>query len=285
MEHDRANNEVDSRRREQPSRRPAFVAWLSVAAAVACVCVAALFPAFQRMGERSRIKASAQNLKQLAIVLMVYEGPRVRKGVAAGRFLPPMAPVKGLWVPDIARLSDPYVEQLQLEGSYDPTMWVNPRLADAKELMEEMRNLLTQTPVKWERVYGIIAEGYAYTNWYIPDEAAFDEVRELYTLMTPADYDNDIETEARKYYRLQWNIGRYLLDPVHPLGIVDPHNPLTHDHGPVPSYIPTIFETTPGKLGGINVLYMDGHVKFMKIGSGFPATERIMDVFSAEVWK
>jgi len=236
-----------------------------IVAAGTCLCIAVLAPACQRLNEPSRIDAGFENLKRLGLVLKVYANDQENE------FWLPLAPVNDLWVPDIARLSGRNIERLQREGLYDPTMWVNPRLPDAAELRKEMGTLLAEPSVDWERVYRIIAKGYAYLNWYVPDEAAFEEVKQRYEAMTPFEYGRDIEAENVTYYRLQGQIHRYFMDP-------DPRGDCTVR----PSQIPALFEITPGKARGVNVMFMDGRVELMAIGSAFPATEGVMQVFSAE---
>jgi|GEM_PF-685774 len=242
-------------------RMPALA--YQVAILVAAVGIlAVLLPALSRAREAARRASSANNLKQIGLVFKMYANEN------EGKF-PPLAPYRGVWMVDLARLYPEYVS--------DVTMFVNPRLPDYGQLVEQMNRLLAKPPIDWEKVTRIAAKSYTYTNWVIQDDTEVEQLKEGYMQLAKADYDTDLRTDDQTFYRLREGIERFF--------ITDINNPAAS--AMAQAEVPVMFETvqdreTRGLLQkepGYNVMYMDGHVEFIRYEEKFPATETVADAF------
>ena len=245
-----------------PFRVPAFVYTYGAIVAIVGILATFLLPALPRAREAARRVSSANNLKQMGIVLKMYANENDGK-------YPPLAPYKGVWMIDLERVYPEYLT--------DPKVLVNPSLPDAGEIEERLSKLLAESPVDWEEVTVLAARSYTYTNWSIQDNSEVKDLREGYMQLAKADYDDDLEFGDRTFYRFREGIERFM--------ITDINNPA--GSAMAQSVVPVVFETILGKPpgapfrkpAGCNVLYMDGHVEFIRYGEQFPATEAAADAF------
>jgi prepilin-type processing-associated H-X9-DG protein len=260
MERVRSAEEAE-RGRTPAFRIPAFA--YQVAVLVAAVGIlAVLMPALSRAREAARRASSANNLKQMGLIFKMYANEN------DGKF-PPLAPYKGVWMVDFARLYPEYVS--------DMTIFVNPRLSDYGELVEQMNRLLAEPPIDWEKVTRIAAKSYTYTNWVIQDDTEVEQLKEGYMQLAKADYDTDLQVDNQTFYRLREGVERFM--------IIDINNPAAS--AMAQSEVPVMFETMHDgepqgllqKEPGYNVMYMDGHVEFIRYEEKFPATATVADAF------
>ena len=242
-------------------RIPAFA--YQVAVLVAAVGIlAVLLPALTRAREAARSHSSANNLKQMGLIFKMYANEN------DGKF-PPLAPYKGVWMVDVARLYPEYVS--------DMTIFVNPRLPNYDELVGQMNRLLAEPPIDWEKVTRIAAKSYTYTNWVVQDDTEAEQLKEEYMQLARADYDNDLQGDGQTFYRLRDGVERFF--------ITDINNPAAS--AMAQSEVPVMFETMHDgepqgllqKEPGYNVMYMDGHVEFIRYKEKFPATESVANAF------
>ena len=134
-----------------------------------------------------------------------------------------------------------------------------------------------QDPPDWDKLQKLVAEQYVYLPWAIPDEETFMELVNK-PCLAGVPLDEDVEFDnylgfPPKAYRLREGVERFM--------ITDINNPGAA--AMAQSIIPIAFDN-PGSMhhipGGINVLYLDGHVEFMRLGGNqFPATQAVWDYF------
>jgi prepilin-type processing-associated H-X9-DG protein len=243
-------------------RVPAFVYTYGAIVAVVGILAAVLLPAGPVAREAARRASSANNLKQIGLVLKMYANEN------NGKF-PPLAPYKGVWMLDLERLYPEYLT--------DPAVLVNPDLPDAGEIVDQLSKLLAETPVDWEEVTVLAARSYTYTNWTVQEDSEVKDLRAGYMQLARADYDNDLEVGDRTFYRLREGIERFFITEI--------NNPAgsAMAQSDIPVMFEAIQEETPRRLfhkpPDYNVLYMDGHVELLEYGERFPATETAADAF------
>jgi len=243
-------------------RIPAFAYQLGAIVAIVGILGALLLPALSRAREASLRQSSANNLKQIGLALKMYANDN------EGKF-PPLAPYKGVWMVDLARLYPEYVS--------DFTVFVNPRLPDSDELVEQINRLVAESPIDWEKVTRIAAKSYTYTNWVVQDDTEVERLKEGYMQLAKADYDIDLQVGDQTFYRVREGVERFM--------ITDINNPAAS--AIAQSELPVMFEAMRDrepqgllrKKPGYNVMYMDGHVEFIRYEEKFPATETVADAF------
>jgi len=255
------------RAEQEPVRRPVFrgpalVYQYVVVVAIMGVLASILLPSLARSREAARRASSANNLKQLGLVLKMYANEN------DGLF-PPLTPHKDVWMVDLERLYPEYLNDL--------TLLVRPGLPDAAELLDRLDQLVGESPIDWKEVTRIAAKSYTYTNWMVRDDSEVEELKKGYMQLARADLDSDFQSGDTTFYHLRDGIERFL--------ITDINNPAAS--AMAQSDIPVLFETMrKEKPRGLfrrqveyNVLFMDGRVAQRTYGEEFPATIAVADAF------
>ena len=255
------------RAEEEPVRRPLFrapalVYQYVIIVAVVGILASIVLPALSPAREAARRASSANNLKQLCLVFKMYANEN------DGQF-PPLAPYKDIWMVDLERLYPEFMTDL--------TVLVRPGLPDASELLDRLAQLVSESPIDWEEVTRIAAKSYTYTNWMIRDDSEVEDLKKGYMQLAKADLDSDFQSGDKTFYHLREGIERFM--------ITDINNPAAS--AMAQSDIPVMFETVRKeqprrfqlKSHGYNVLYLDGHVAFLKYEERFPATKAVADAF------
>lgn len=260
----RVLHELDAKERERvparvPKARPYF--FEAVVSVVLVVTAAAiLLPALTRAREAARRPSVANTLKTWGIVFKMYAGEDPE-----GRF-PPLTRYAGVWMPDLRCVYPEYVS--------DPDLFVNPRVANSRAVVEEIRLLLKTEPVDWEKITRLAAESFAYPGWVVLDDTDASRLAQQRTRLAAADYDRDITEDGKTLRRPRESIERFMMN----------EEAGRADAVPVPSHIPVMFENParPSRQEGPEgcwVLYMDGHVEFVTPGAAFPVTDAAAQVF------
>ena len=179
---------------------------------------------------------------------------------------PTLSPYRGVWMIDLPRVYPEYMTHPPLLVCYDRP--------DHQILLDEMCKALYDH-IDWEKATRIAADSYVYANWVIRDDSDADTLAKKYAGLSDGDYDRDIVTDKRTFYRLRDNVER-LLDTESAEGAAPAATAIT---------IPVMFDNVQKarsyhKPPGSNVLYLDGHVEFLKYGERFPATKAAADAFA-----
>jgi prepilin-type processing-associated H-X9-DG protein len=122
-------------------------------------------------------------------------------------------------------------------------------------------------------------ESYFYLGWAVTTEEEGLALLEAYESLKLSERDADIEVGEGKgnvggkvFFRLREGIERFL--------ITDINQPAAPPN--LQSKIPLIWDRLGNHMpDGGNVLYMDGHVEFVKYPGKFPMTERFMTALEA----
>jgi prepilin-type processing-associated H-X9-DG protein len=252
--------QVQRERASQP--RPfwrALAPYAAIAAALV-VIIGAVLPALNRAREALRTADAQTNLKMFGIAMKMYANE------SRGNVYPPLAPYDGVWMVDLQYLIPEYLPP-------DPAVLVHPAHPLAGQFMDELAALLSQEDVDWERVTRIVAQSYVYPGWMLTDEEDLPAFTQGARQLAKADHPGDLHVGDKTFFRYKEGIERFL--------ITDINNPAASAQAQ--STIPVLFENASlsrrNRPDGINVLYMDGHVEFLRSGEGFPATEAAASAF------
>ena len=232
--------------RSAPGRR---VLGYGVAIAAGLVLVLSLLPALSRGREAARRATSANTLKQVGVVLKMYANDN------PGAWFPPLAPQDGVWGLDVSVLYPRYLA--------DPKLLIDPSHPSAEAIGREMDAAMTTTPIDWAAVNRLAAESYTYLGWHATSPEELVRLRDArpQRLGQRAELARNFESDTG-IYRLREGVERFY--------ITDINNPAAS--ASVQSGIPVMFETRSRIPGGRNVLFMDGHVEFIRYGEAFPVT-------------
>lgn len=206
------------------------------------IFAAIMLPALARAREAARRASCQNNLKQMGIVYAMWAGEH-------DRYFPPIANVPGDFTPTPDAIYPEYLTDAMIfVCPSDPTV---PDSTDPHVLIGD--------------------ESYFYLGYAVTNEtearAFIDAYREQ--LATGGTFDQDLEVlpgsgtgGSNAIVRLREGMDRDL--PVSPSEI-----PVAFDRD-LAQHVP----------GGINVLYMDGHVEFVKRGLKFPAQQWFLDALA-----
>lgn len=174
------------------------------------------------------------------------------------------------WTPDLDILS-----QLVKEHPYIIVSKNHPDFVDLEK--EAVRALQLPSP-DLERAAAIMSDNYAYLGYTMDDEAEFNAIRQAKEAdeLPAADESLPSSTAISDIHPLREGVERFL--------ITDINN--SAGTSTAQSTIPVLIEIATWKykdsvedFKGTNVLYMDGHVEFVKLGT-FPVLPTILDALS-----
>ena len=214
---------------------------------------AIMLPALTSSRESARRAASQNNLKQMGLVFKMYSNE------AKDQLFPALSSKPGCLMAEASAIYPEYLT--------DPTILVNPRSG----VTPDTGNMTT------DNALAMINDGhYLYLSHAVLDEeqgmayvAAYRKAME-----SGGGFNADIETPTGTLYRLREGVERALIQEK------DLTNPAAS--ALYQSYIPIMFERPLPDIApdGINVLFMDGHVEFIRKGT-FPYTDRFMNALLA----
>lgn len=218
-----------------------------------------LLPTISRSLEAARLAAASENLQEIGKALLAYSEQ------SDGNRLPPMVTdVPGAWVPDLRLLYPRFIK--------DPALLVRPSLNDPAQL-QAMKDALTASPPDFVKAHALMAHSYVYTGYVLLDEAALAAFQSAIGSMDKPALESDIDTADKMLRRLKRDVEYFFVE-----NRSDPQAAAN-----TRATIPIMFETVVSNVfgrdpDGANVLYLDGHVDYVRFGSQFPVTGGVLDV-------
>jgi prepilin-type processing-associated H-X9-DG protein len=205
-------------------------------------------------GESQRRSACANNLKRMGVYFKMFanENPL--------RCFPALSPKAGhlMFANDNPGMKPMFPEYVE-----DPTIMICPDDSAHKSVLKRPGQELMDD-------YSYFYLGYAVSS--VEDLQAFSDA---YTARIAAKlpFDGDLDTPRGKLYRLREGVERFL--------ITDINDPAAA--AKAQSSIPILIEDRHHDPDGGNVLYMDGHVEFLRYQSGgfFPMNKATMDILKS----
>jgi RNA polymerase sigma factor (sigma-70 family) len=220
-----------------------------------------LLPTVSRSMEAARLAAASENLKAIGEALLAYSAQ------SEGNRLPPMvSDVAGVWVPDLRVLYPRFIK--------DPAQLVRPSLNDP-ELLGAMRTALNANPPDYVKAHDLMARSYVYTGYVLLDESALSAFKSAVESAEKPNLESDIDTADRMLRRLKRDVEYFFVE--------NRSDPLAAAN--TRATIPIMFETAESTVfgrdpDGANVLYLDGHVDYVRFGSQFPVTVGVQAVIA-----
>lgn len=215
------------------SRMPIYAA-----TSVAVLLVVGIFilPALSRARESARRASVSNSYKQLGLVFKMYANEN--KGGA----YPPMAPGTPYWVPDFRALYPKFMTDFGIMDTF---------IGHEKEALAKA---LQVSPPDWETINRIAGESFVYFPWTLESPEDLEALTDK-PIQLAQKTSGDLEIADKMLYRTREGIERYL--------ITDINNPA--GSAKAQANIPVLFQR-PGEKGAY-VLFMDGHVEFLKLDS------------------
>jgi prepilin-type processing-associated H-X9-DG protein len=216
--------------------------WLALVgvAAIVLVVVSILLPALSRPTSGRR-PADQNYLKQLGLVCKMYANENAD-------LFPPITPYPDVWMFDLQSIYPEYLSDLSI--------LVSPNHPNAEALQKQISALSTQQPTDWEALTRLAAQSYAYTGWATEDNVELAQLIEARRALGSEQLSDDIVVEGKTFYRLK--------EGIEPHFIRDTTNATASAEAQ--AKIPVVISITPPPKAadGSNVLYMDGHVTWIK---------------------
>lgn len=249
----------------KPRRSPQWS--FSILLAVACISlpvllfISSLWRGHLAWESKQNRAATQNNLKQLGLVFKMYANE------SEGERYPALLPGEDIWVPDLSLLMPEYISEPQSLVSRHNPSWKKIE----RKLREEPENSVPDI-AKLEVIMG---DNFAYLGYATSTEAELETVlRAKDANRIPTDDTAISDAEAGTTVQpLREGVERFL--------ITDINNPGASSKAQ--STIPVVIEIAGWRYKksvedyeGASVLYMDGHVEFVRLGT-FPVLPWVLD--------
>jgi prepilin-type processing-associated H-X9-DG protein len=172
----------------------------------------------------------------------------------------------GVWVPDLRVLYPRFIK--------DPALLVRPSLNDPS-LLSAMQAALNASPPDYAKAHELMARSYVYTGYVLLDASALSTFKSAVESTNKPDLESDIDTADRMLRRLKRDVEFFFVE-----NRSDPRA-AANTRATIPIMFETVESTVFGRdPDGANVLYLDGHVDYVRFGSQFPVTAGVQEVIS-----
>jgi len=219
-----------------------------------------LLPTVSRSMEAARLAAASENLKSIGEALLAYSAQS-----EGNRFPPTVNQSPGEWVPDLRLLYPRFIK--------DPALLVRPSLNDPA-LLNDMQAALNASPPDYDKAHDLMARSYVYTGYVLLDESALAAFKSAVESTETPDLESDIDTADRMLRRLKRDVEYFFVE-----NRSDPQA-AANTRAAIPIMFETVESTVFGRdPDGANVLYLDGHVDYVRFGQ-FPVTDEVQEVIS-----
>lgn len=220
---------------------------------------------FQMVREPARRADSQAAMKQFGLDFKRYARESEKE------MWPALASTDGLWVPELEPLYGKY------RHVTSPANMISIYHPEKKRLKRDLAEAWNQPVPDFDRAAQILGVNFAYLGYCVRDELDFERLR----IAKANDATLSGHTFAVKkgadepIYRLIEGIERFIL--------TDIGNPaISPFHGTIPVLIEIAswkYKVSETDFEGTNVLYMDGHVEFVPLGT-FPVLPTMLDALS-----
>lgn len=245
-----------------PAPRVSHARLVAVAALVLLISLPIVY-SLAGSREAARRASTQGNMKQFGLVFKIYANE------SRGERWPRLADADGTWAPDMASLFGKFVT--------DPDFMVSEQHPDRKRLKQALEEAWSGPTPDLKEAQALMGESFAYLGYSISNEAEFEALRRAKgEHALPSDTEVPSKSPGETLHPLREGIERFL--------ITDINNPAASSEAQ--SSVPVLIEIATWKykesledFKGTNVLYMDGHVAFVSLGT-FPVLPSILDALS-----
>ncbi len=237
-----------------------------VAAAAAIVLLSLpVFYTLSKSREAARRASTQGNMKQFGLIFKMYANE------SEGERWPQLADADGAWTPNLAPRFGKLVT--------DPQFMVSEQHPDRNRLKKALAEAWRSPQPDFEKAEEIVGESFAYLGYSVKDEAEFEALlRARAEHRMPGEGTVPSGPGEPALQPLREGVERFMITDINNAGA----------SSRAQSSIPVLIEIATWKhrksddgFKGTNVLYMDGHVAFVPLGT-FPVLPTILDVLSGE---
>ena len=242
---------------------PSF-AGLAVAAAILFVLSCTFFFSLGKAREAARRASTQGNMKRLGLIFKMYANEN------EGERFPDLSAVQDAWSPDITPLYSKYMT--------DPQVLISEAHPERKALLKALQKALKQPEPDFRAAERLVGESFGYLGYTVKNEAEFLALRKAKDAgaLPAGDSGITVPESGDSVFPLREGIERFL--------ITDINNPAGSSQAQ--STIPIVVDIAPWKYKksveryrGANVLFMDGHVEFVRYGT-FPVVDSVLNALS-----
>ncbi len=217
-----------------------------------------LLPTITSSLQAAQRAAASENLRVIGEALLAYSAQ------SSGNHLPPLIDERNTWAPELAEIFPRYIQ--------DPALLVRPSLNDP-DLVKAMADALNQSPPDYATAQRLFARSYVYTGYVLQSRGDLETLIAARNTIENLDLTRKIETPSKDFYRLGKGVEIFFTT-----NYGDPEAAAR-----MRATIPVMFETfdIPGfgrEPDGANVLYLDGHVDYVRFGEAFPVNAGVQEL-------
>lgn len=232
-----------------------------------CLVASILLPAMHRAKYRIAGPVAQHAMKQLGLGFTMYAEE------STGAMWPGLSPNQRVWAPDLAQIYPKYAE--------DPAILVSSEHPGRNEILTVIHYVLNAASPDHETAAGLMGLSFAYLGYAVKDQAGFAALVEARNrgLLDGSGKNIRVRDLDALIFPLREGVERFLITDINGASAFAQLEAIR-------SNIPVMVEIAGWKHKrseetprGAHVLYMGGHVEFVKLGT-FPVVPGVMDVLS-----